>query len=161
MSEIHEIPAPELPPDAPKAVLPIRDRILVKRKSIESHKGLIEIPEQYRDLPNEGTVMAIGDGRMLSNGTIIPIAVAVGDHVLFGRFVGTEILLNGEELLMLREDDVVAAIRTMTPEYEVRTALRFTSDSLKTEEEKGEAEDTSFEEEEVDDAQVGAEGEEP
>lgn len=101
----------ELPPQS-QFVAPIRDRVFVRRKeSLAETPGGIYIPEQHRDVPAEGTVIAVGDGRILPNGTSIPLVVKVGDHVLFGRFSGSPVTFNREELLMLREDDIFATLR--------------------------------------------------
>jgi chaperonin GroES len=96
-------------------IQPIRDRIIVRRKAAPTtmKAGDLElvVPDQYKAMQNEGTVLAIGDGRILQSGVVVPLALKVGDRVIFGRFSGTDVELNGERLLMLREDDVVAAIR--------------------------------------------------
>ena len=88
-------------------VKPLQDRILVKRlEEEEKTKGGIIIPDAAKEKPQEGKVIAIGDGKTLENGTKIKLSVKVGDKILFGKYSGTEIKIDGEEHLILREDDV-------------------------------------------------------
>jgi chaperonin GroES len=92
-------------------VRPLQDRILVKRiEEEEKTKGGIIIPDAAKEKPQEGLVVAVGDGKMLDNGTRVPIALKPGDKILFGKYSGTEIKVEGDEHLILREDDVLAVI---------------------------------------------------
>ncbi|MDR1045892.1 MAG: co-chaperone GroES [Candidatus Adiutrix sp.] len=88
-------------------VRPLSDRVLVKRlEEEETTKGGIIIPDTAKEKPQQGKVVAIGEGKLLDNGTRITPAVKVGETVLFGKYAGTEIKLDGEEYLILREDDI-------------------------------------------------------
>ncbi len=92
-------------------VRPLRDRVIVKRiKEEEKTKGGIIIPDTAKEKPIEGEVVAVGDGRVLDNGQKIPLEVKEGDRILFGKYAGTEIKIEGEELLIMREDDVIAIV---------------------------------------------------
>ena len=93
------------------AIRPLRDRVLVKRlESEEKTKGGIIIPDAAKEKPLEGKVMAAGSGKLLDDGTIRPLDLKVGDKILFGKYTGTEVKLDGEEMVILREDDVLAVI---------------------------------------------------
>lgn len=91
---------------------PLHDRILVKR--IESKeevvRGGIVIPDSAKEKPQEGEVVAVGDGKVLDNGQKVPLAVKAGDRILFGKYAGTEVKLEEEEYLILREDEVLGVI---------------------------------------------------
>ena len=88
-------------------VRPLSDRILVKRmEEEETTKGGIIIPDTAKEKPQQGKVVAIGEGKLLDNGARIKPAVKVGEVVLFGKYSGTEIKLDGQEYLILREDDI-------------------------------------------------------
>ncbi len=92
-------------------IKPLQDRILVKRiEEEEKTKGGIIIPDAAKEKPQEGKVIAAGDGKTLENGTKAPLTVKVGDKILFGKYSGTEIKLDGEEHLILREDDILAIV---------------------------------------------------
>lgn len=92
-------------------VKPLQDRILVKRiEEEERTKGGIIIPDAAKEKPQEGRVVAIGDGKTLESGQKAPLTVKPGDKILFGKYSGTEIKVDGEEHLILREDDVLAII---------------------------------------------------
>ncbi len=92
-------------------IRPLNDRILVKRlEEKEVTKGGIIIPDTAKEKPIEGKVVAIGKGKVLENGTVRPLGVLEGDRILFGKYSGTEIKIEGEEFLMMREDDVLAII---------------------------------------------------
>ncbi|ALE53109.1 molecular chaperone GroES [Candidatus Thioglobus autotrophicus] len=92
-------------------IRPLHDRVIVRR--IEEEKttasGLI-IPDSATEKPSQGEILAIGKGKTADNGTVVKLDVAVGDTVIFGQFAGTEIKSNGESLLVMREDDIVAII---------------------------------------------------
>jgi chaperonin GroES len=92
-------------------VRPLQDRILVKRvEEKETVKGGIIIPDTAKEKPQEGTVMAIGAGKLDDNGKRIPLEVKVGDKVLFGKYSGNEIKIDEVELVILREDDILGII---------------------------------------------------
>jgi chaperonin GroES len=92
-------------------VKPLQDRLVVKRiEEEEKTKGGIIIPDAAKEKPQEGRVMAVGDGKVLESGQKSPLTVKVGDKVLFGKYSGTEIKIDGDEHLILREDDVLAII---------------------------------------------------
>jgi chaperonin GroES len=93
------------------AIRPLHDRILVKRvKEEETTKGGIIIPDTAKEKPIEAKVVAVGTGRILDSGEVRPLAVKKGDLVLFGKYGGTEVKIDGEEHLILREDDILGII---------------------------------------------------
>lgn len=93
------------------AIRPLHDRIIVKRLEEEQKtKGGIIIPDSAKEKPLEGAVIAVGNGRILENGSVRGMDVKKGDKILFGKYAGTEIKIEGEEHLILREDDVLAVI---------------------------------------------------
>lgn len=88
---------------------PLHDRILVRRvEPAEQVKGGIIIPDTAKEKPQEGVVVAVGNGKLLENGTRLEMTVKEGDRILFGKYSGTDVKIDGEELLILREDDVLA-----------------------------------------------------
>jgi chaperonin GroES len=92
-------------------VRPLHDRLLVKRiEETETVKGGIIIPDTAKEKPQEGEVMAVGNGKTLDNGTKVQLDVKAGDKILFGKYSGTDIKIDGEEYLILREDEVLAVI---------------------------------------------------
>ena len=92
-------------------VRPLHDRLLVKRVAEEEKtKGGIIIPETAKEKPIEGKVIAVGNGKVLEDGTVRPLDVKKGDRILFGKYAGTEIKIEGEEHLILREDEVLGII---------------------------------------------------
>ena len=92
-------------------VRPLHDRLLVRRiEEKETVKGGIIIPDTAKEKPQEGEVIAAGNGKILDNGTKIPMDVKAGDKVLFGKYSGTDIKIDGEEYLILREDEVLAVV---------------------------------------------------
>ncbi|MDD5245095.1 MAG: co-chaperone GroES [Syntrophorhabdaceae bacterium] len=92
-------------------IKPLYDRILVKRiEEEEKTKGGIIIPDAAKEKPQEGVVVAVGDGKILDNGQKAALQVKAGDKILFGKYSGTEIKIDGEEHLILREDDVFAIL---------------------------------------------------
>ncbi len=92
-------------------VRPLHDRLIVKRLEEEERtKGGIIIPDTAKEKPIEGKVIAVGDGRIKEDGTKIPMEVKVGDRILFAKYAGTEVKIDGEEHLMMKEDDVLAII---------------------------------------------------
>jgi chaperonin GroES len=92
-------------------VRPLHDRILVKRIEEEAKsKGGIIIPDTAKEKPQEGRVVAVGKGKVNDDGDLQPLDVHKGDRILFGKYSGTEIQLEGEEHLIIREDDVLAVL---------------------------------------------------
>ncbi len=90
---------------------PLQDRILVKRVEEETKTaGGIFIPETAKEKPQRGQVVAAGNGKKTEDGKVLPLDVKVGDTVLFGKYAGTEIKVDGEEYLMMREDDILAVV---------------------------------------------------
>ena len=93
-------------------VKPLNDRVLVKRmEELEMTKGGIVIPDTAKEKPIEGKVMAVGPGKMSDAGKRMALQVKEGDRVLFGKYAGTEIKVEGEEYLMMREEDILAVIQ--------------------------------------------------
>ncbi len=92
-------------------VRPLHDRVIVKRvKEEETTKGGIIIPDTAKEKPVEGKVIAVGDGKVGDDGKKIAMEVKAGDKVLFGKYAGTEIQIDGEEHLIMREDDIIAIV---------------------------------------------------
>jgi chaperonin GroES len=92
-------------------IRPLSDRLVVKRtQEEEKTKGGIIIPDTAKEKPLEGLVVAVGSGTILKNGKVVPMDVKAGDKVLFGKYSGTDIKIDGEEYLILREDEVLAVI---------------------------------------------------
>lgn len=92
-------------------IRPLHDRVIVKRvEEEEKTKGGIIIPDTAKEKPLEGKVIAVGSGRILEDGTVRPLDVKPDDRVLFSKYAGTEIKIEGEEFLMLREDDILGVI---------------------------------------------------
>jgi len=90
---------------------PLQDRILVKRVEEETTtKGGIIIPDSAKEKPAEGKVMAVGNGKAGDDGKRIPLEIKEGDLILFGKYSGTEVKIEGEEYLIMREDDVLGVI---------------------------------------------------
>jgi chaperonin GroES len=93
------------------ALRPLYDRILVKRlESEEKTKGGIIIPESAKEKPLEGKVVAVGNGKLLENGSVRELSVKKNDKILFGKYAGTEVKIDGEDMVILREDDILAVI---------------------------------------------------
>ena len=92
-------------------IRPLQDRVLVKRvKEDEKTKGGIIIPDTAKEKPIEGKVVAVGNGKVLDGGDTRPLEVKKGDRILFGKYSGTEVKLDGEEHLILREDDILGVV---------------------------------------------------
>jgi chaperonin GroES len=92
-------------------VRPLHDRVIVKRvKEEEKTKGGIIIPDTAKEKPVEGKVVAVGKGKILDNGNLQPLEVKKGDKILFGKYAGTEINIEGDEHLIMREDDIIAIV---------------------------------------------------
>ena len=92
-------------------VRPLHDRVIVKRLEEErTSPGGIVIPDTAAEKPVQGKVIAVGKGKILENGSVRPLDVKVGDKILFGKYGGTEVRVDGEDLLVMREEDVMAVI---------------------------------------------------
>ncbi len=92
-------------------IRPLQDRVIVKRiAEEEKSKGGIIIPDTAKEKPQEGKVVAVGKGKVKDDGTIAPLDVKVNDRILFGKYAGTEINFNGEEHLIMREDDILGIL---------------------------------------------------
>jgi len=92
-------------------IKPLQDRILVKRiEEEEKTEGGIIIPDTAKEKPIEGKVVAVGKGKVSEDGKVMPLDVKKGDRILFGKYAGTEVKIEGEEHLIMREDDVLGVI---------------------------------------------------
>jgi chaperonin GroES len=92
-------------------IRPLQDRIIVKRvEEEEKTKGGIIIPDTAKEKPIEGKVIAVGNGKVLEDGKVRPLDVKAGDRILFSKYAGTEIKIEGEEHLIMREDDILGVI---------------------------------------------------
>ncbi|MGD8776649.1 MAG: co-chaperone GroES [Syntrophobacterales bacterium] len=93
-------------------IRPLHDRILIKRlEEEEKSKGGIIIPDTAKEKPQQGKVIAVGKGKILKDGKIIPPDVKEGDKVLFGKYAGTEVKIDGEEHLLIGENDILAVVQ--------------------------------------------------
>jgi chaperonin GroES len=94
-----------------KSLRPLHDRVLIKRLEEQDEKhGSIIIPDSAKEKPQEGKVVAVGTGRVAEDGKILPLAVKAGDHILFGKYSGSEVKISGEEYLILREEDILGVV---------------------------------------------------
>ena len=92
-------------------IRPLQDRVIVKRiQEEEKTKGGIIIPDTAKEKPQEGKVVAVGKGKVNENGKVTPLDVKAGDRILFGKYAGTEVKIEGEEHLILREEDILGVI---------------------------------------------------
>ena len=92
-------------------IRPLHDRVIVKRVEEERRTpGGIVIPENAAEKPDQGEVLAIGTGKVMEDGKVRPLAVKVGDRVLFGKYSGNTVKMDGEELLVMREEDIMGVI---------------------------------------------------
>jgi chaperonin GroES len=92
-------------------IRPLQDRLLVKRiEEEETTKGGIIIPDTAKEKPSEGKVVAVGNGKVLEDGKVQPLDVKKGDRVLFSKYAGTEVQVDGEEHIIIREDDVLGVV---------------------------------------------------
>jgi len=92
-------------------IRPLQDRIIVKRiQEEEKTKGGIIIPDSAKEKPIEGKVIAAGNGKVLEDGKVRPLDIKAGDRVLFSKYAGTEIKLDGDEVLIMREEDILGVI---------------------------------------------------
>jgi chaperonin GroES len=92
-------------------IRPLNDRVIVKRlEEDRTSPGGIVIPDSAAEKPIRGEVLAVGHGKPLDNGQVRPLGVAAGDKVLFGKYAGTEVKVDGEDILVMREDDIIAIL---------------------------------------------------
>ena len=97
------------------SIRPLHDKVLVKRVEEERKTaGGIVIPDSATEKPIRGKVLAVGNGQILENGQVRPLDLKVGDMVLFGKYSGTEVKVDGEELLIMRESDIMAVLEEQT-----------------------------------------------
>ena len=93
------------------AIRPLHDRVLVRRLDDErTSPGGIVIPDSAAEKPSQGEIVAAGNGKLMDSGDLRPLDVKAGDKVLFGKYSGTEVRVDGEELLVMREDDIMGII---------------------------------------------------
>jgi chaperonin GroES len=93
-------------------IQPLQDRVIVKPKEAEeTTKGGIILPDTVKEKPIEGTVVAVGDGKVAENGTVTKLTVKAGDVVLYGKYSGTEIKVEGEDYLIMRESDIYGIVK--------------------------------------------------
>ncbi|MEW6209750.1 MAG: co-chaperone GroES [Acidobacteriota bacterium] len=93
------------------SIRPLHDRVIIKRiEEGEQIRGGIIIPDTAKEKPQEGEVIAVGEGKKLDSGERVPLDVKAGDRVLFGKYAGTEIKLDGEEYLIMREEDILGVV---------------------------------------------------
>ena len=92
-------------------IRPLYDRIVVKRiEEQETIRGGIIIPDSAKEKPQEGEVVAVGQGKRLDDGKLVPLELKAGDRILFGKYSGSEIKIDGEEYLIMREDEVLGVL---------------------------------------------------
>jgi len=92
-------------------VRPLHDRVIVERmKEEEKTKGGIIIPDTAKEKPVEGKIIAVGAGKVLEDGKRVPLQVKAGDRILFGKYAGTDIKIDGKDHLIMREDDIIAIV---------------------------------------------------
>src|ERR1700722_10363591 len=94
---------------------PLHDRVLVRRiEEVGTTRGGIIIPDSAKDKPSEGEVISVGRGKSNDEGKVFPLAVKEGDHILFGKYSGTEIKLDGEDYIIMREEEVLGVVTGAT-----------------------------------------------
>jgi chaperonin GroES len=92
-------------------IRPLRDRVVVRRKEEEqTSSGGIVLPGSAKEKPNQGEVVAVGDGAILENGDVRPVALSVGDNVIFGQYSGNAVKVDGEELIILSESEIYGVV---------------------------------------------------
>lgn len=92
--------------------LPLHDRVLIRRVDDNAYQGAIVIPDAAKEKSSQGEVVAVGDGRVQPDGSFTPLNLKVGDRVMFGKYSGTELSIAGENLLVMREDEVLGVFRS-------------------------------------------------
>ena len=104
---------------------PLHDRILVRRvEEVGTTRGGIIIPDSAKDKPSEGEVISVGRGKSNDEGKVFPLAVKEGDRILFGKYAGTEIKLDGEDFVIMREEEVLGIVVGTTAKKELAGAKR-------------------------------------
>ena len=95
-------------------IRPLQDRVIVRRleEAVEKTKGGIIIPDTAKEKPQHGKIIAVGKGKVNDDGKVMPLDVKVGDKILFGKYSGSEIKIDGEEHLIMREDDILGVIES-------------------------------------------------
>jgi len=94
-------------------IRPLQDRVIVRRvKEEEKTKGGLYIPDTAKEKPIEAIVLAVGNGKMLEDGTVRKLDIKEGDRILFGKYTGNEVKIDGEETLILREDDILGILES-------------------------------------------------
>jgi chaperonin GroES len=94
------------------SLTPLHDRVIVKAAEPEEvTKGGIIIPDTAKEKPMQGSIIAVGNGKLAENGSVTPLQVKVGDMVLYGKYAGTEISIDGEDYLIMRESDIFAIVK--------------------------------------------------
>lgn len=92
-------------------IRPLQDRVILKQLDAEKiSKGGIIIPDSAKEKPQEGEVLAVGNGRTLDNGTLVKPECTVGDHVLFSKYIGSEVTVDGEKVMIVRADDIMGIV---------------------------------------------------
>ena len=93
-------------------IRPLQDRVIVKRleEAVEKTKGGIIIPDSAKEKPQHGKIIAVGKGKVNDDGKVMPLDVKVGDKILFGKYSGSEIKIDGEEHLIMREEDILGVV---------------------------------------------------
>ncbi|HXG31965.1 MAG TPA: co-chaperone GroES [Bryobacteraceae bacterium] len=92
-------------------IRPLHDRVLVRRlEEAESVRGGIVIPDTAKEKPQQGEVIAVGNGKLLETGERVPLDVKPGDRILFGKYAGSDVKIDGEEYLILREDEILGVL---------------------------------------------------
>lgn len=90
---------------------PLSDRVVVRRMEEEkTTAGGIVLPDSAKEKPAKGEILAVGEGKRADNGNVVPMSVKVGDKVLFGKYAGQEVKVDGQEVLVMREDDIIAIL---------------------------------------------------
>ena len=108
-----------------KSFTPLHDRILVRRiEESETTRGGIIIPDTAKDKPQEGEVISVGKGKSKEEGKVFPLEVKEGDRVLFGKYAGTEIKIDGEEFVIMREEEVLGVLKGAAKEKEHAASRR-------------------------------------
>ena len=93
------------------SIRPLQDRVLVRRNEEEATSpGGIILADSAKEKPMQGVIIAVGNGKKLDNGSVQPLDVKAGDSVLFGKYAGTEVKVDGEELIVMREEDIVGVV---------------------------------------------------